>query len=126
LATAGFANRLCSGLPTPKGQPAADIAADDSGRAIIALLQKASETTKQDCARAMDVAHRLSFHVHAAEERVREDEAEVAHFRERATRAEAWLLRIHNETKQAFFQKASGSSSRLPCERNINAPKPRR
>jgi hypothetical protein len=27
-------------------------------------------------------------------------EAEVAHFRERATRAEAWLLRIHNEAEQ--------------------------
>ena len=58
--------------PAPKGQPDANISADDSGRAIIALLQKAAETAKDDCARAMDLAHKLSAQLRAAEERARE------------------------------------------------------
>jgi len=36
---------------------------------------------------------------------VREAEAEAAHFRDRAARAEAWLVRIHNEVEQMFFPK---------------------
>ena len=91
--------------PAPKGQPEANIVADDSGRSIIALLQKAADMAKEDCARAMDLAHKLSFQLRAAEERARELEAEAAHFRDRAARAEAWLRRIHNEVEQTFFQK---------------------
>ena len=91
--------------PTPKVQPDANITADDSGRTIVAMLQKAAEMAKEDCARAMDLAHKLSFQLRAAEERARELEAEAIHFRDRAARAEAWLLRIHNEVESTFFQK---------------------
>ena len=70
--------------------------------------QKAAEMAKEDCARAMDLAHKLSFQLRASEERGRELEAEAAHFRDRATRAEAWLLRIHNEVEQTFFSKQIG------------------
>ena len=91
--------------PASKGQPDANIVADDSGRAIVALLQKAAEMAKEDCARAMDLAHKLSSQLQAAEERASELEAEAAHFRNRAARAEEWLQRIHNEVEQAFFQK---------------------
>jgi hypothetical protein len=100
--------------PAPKGQADTNIMADDSGRAIIALLQKAAEMAKGDCARAMDLAHKLSAELRAAEERARELEAEAAHFRDRAARAEEWLLRIHNEVKDVFFQKApvAGRASR--------------
>jgi hypothetical protein len=91
--------------PTPKAQPERNLAVDDSGRAIIALLQKAADIAREDCARAMDAAHKFSFKLRAAEERAREAEAEAAHFRDRATQAEAWLLRIRNEVEQTFFQK---------------------
>jgi len=60
---------------------------------------------KDDCTRAMDLAHKLSFELRAAEQRARELEAEATHFRDRAARAEAWLLRIHNEVEHTFFQK---------------------
>ena len=60
---------------------------------------------KDDRARAMDLAHRLSSQLRAAEERASELEAEAAHFRNRAARAEEWLQRIHNEVEQGFFQK---------------------
>jgi hypothetical protein len=89
---------------TPKGRPDANIIADDSGRAIVAMLQKAAEVAKEDCARAMDLAHKLTFQLRAAEEHTRQLEDEATHFRERAERAEAWLLRIQNEIENAFFQ----------------------
>jgi len=91
--------------PAPKGQQDTDSIADDSGRTIVALLQKAADMANEDCKRAMDLAHKLSFQLRASEERVREAEAEAAHFRDRAARAEAWLVRIHNEVEQMFFPK---------------------
>ena len=98
--------------PISKGQPDANIVADDSGRAIVALLQKAAEMAKEDCARAMDLAHKLSSQLQAAEERASELEAEAAHFRNRAARAEEWLQHIHSEVEQAFFQKKDRSRPR--------------
>jgi hypothetical protein len=107
-------NTIVPFAPTPKAPPEANIVADDSGRTIIALLQKASEMAKDDCARAMDLAHKLSFQLRSAEERAREAEAEAAHFRDRAARAEAWLLRIHNEVEQTFFQKKERDPRQAP------------
>jgi hypothetical protein len=91
--------------PAPKGQHDTGIAADDSGRTIVAMLQKAADMANEDCKRAMDLAHKLSFQLRASEERLRDAEAEAAHFRDRAARAEAWLVRIHNEVEQMFFPK---------------------
>src|SRR5438445_13901684 len=89
----------------PRSQPDPNIIADDSGRTIVAMLQKAADMANEDCKRAMDLAHKLSFQLRASEERLREAEAEAAHFRDRAARAEAWLVRIHNEVEQMFFPK---------------------
>ena len=90
---------------TPKKAPAdATMAADDAGQHIVALVQKASDVAKADCQRAMDLAHRLSSELRAAEEKAREFEAEANYFRDRATRAEEWLVRIHTEVQQTFFQ----------------------
>ncbi|MFL6797813.1 MAG: hypothetical protein ACJ8F3_10415 [Xanthobacteraceae bacterium] len=91
--------------PNAKGPPEANVVADDSGRSILGLLQKAADMAKDDCSRAMDLAHKLSFQLRAAEERMREAEADAQHYRDRAARAEAWLLRIHTEVEQTFFQK---------------------
>jgi hypothetical protein len=98
--------------PTPKAPP--EVTADESGRSIVALLQKAADMAKEDCARAMDLAHKLSFQLRASEERLREAETEAAHFRERAARAEAWLVRIHNEVEQVFFQKQERDNRQAP------------
>jgi predicted nucleic acid-binding Zn-ribbon protein len=91
---------------------------DESGRSIVALLERAADSAKDDCARAMDLAHKLTFQVRAAEERARDAEervqaleSEVAHFRDRALRAEDWLRLIHTEVEQAFFGKNGSGSS---------------
>jgi hypothetical protein len=88
-----------------KRNPDPTTVVDESGRSIVALLERASEMAKDDCARAMDLAHKLTFQLRAAEERVRALEDEAAHFRDRATRAEDWLQHIHREVEQTFFHK---------------------
>ena len=88
-----------------KERPDATVVADDAGHAILTLLQNAADLAKEDCARAMDLAHKLSFQLRAAEEKVREFGEQAAHFRDRAVRAEDWLARIHNEIEQTFFHK---------------------
>ena len=91
-------------IATKKENPDATIVADDAGRCIVALLQKAADLAKADCDRAMDLAHRLSSELRAAEERAREFEAQANQFRDRAARAEEWLLRIYHEVEKKFFQ----------------------
>lgn len=97
------ATAIVPAVPTVKEQPEAKVLVDDSGRGILALIQKASDMARENCARATDTAHKLSFQMRAAGERVRKLESEAAHYRDRAARAEAWLVRIHDEVEQTFF-----------------------
>ena len=87
-----------------KGPPDPSIAADDAGEHIIALVQQASNTARAECQQAMDLAHRVSSELRAAEERARAFEEEANYFRDRAARAEEWLVRIESELQQTFFQ----------------------
>ena len=87
-----------------KGHPDAGMMADDAGHRIIALVQEAADVAKQGCERAMDLAHKLSSQLQAAEARARELEAEVIHFRGRAERAEDWLAHIHGHVEKMFFR----------------------
>jgi hypothetical protein len=87
------------------------VPADDVANGILALLHRAAETAKEDCARAMDLAHKLSTQLRSAEERAREFETEANHFRERAATAENWLVVIHNGVQQTFFQNQNKTSS---------------
>jgi hypothetical protein len=87
------------------------VPADDAGNGIIALLHRAAESDKEDCARAMDLAHKLSSQLRAAEERARELESEANHFRERAATAENWLVLIHNEVEETFFPMKNGRNA---------------
>ena len=92
--------------PRSEGDPV-----DRSGQAIVALLQEAAESATVNCDRAMDMAHKLSIQLRAAEERVRELELEMRHYQDRAQRAEKWLVRIYNDIEERFFEtKKSGSS----------------
>src|SRR5215831_20617353 len=75
-----FAPKPKDGLPfAPKSKEArADgDPVDRSGQAIVALLQQAAETANANCDRAMDLAHKLSMELRAAEERVRQIELEM-------------------------------------------------
>src|SRR5262249_53530827 len=61
---------------------------DESGRSIVALLERAADSAKDDCARAMGLAHRLTFQVRAAEEQAQDAEGRAQDAEGRARRAE--------------------------------------
>jgi hypothetical protein len=105
MSVQGPERRAVVAFAPKKDRPDATVVADDAGHAILTLLQKAADMAKEDCARAMDLAHKLSFQLRAAEEKAREFGQQADHFRDRAVRAEDWLARIHNEIEQTFFQK---------------------
>jgi hypothetical protein len=77
---------------------------DDAGRGIVVLVQRAADLTKAVATEPWTLAHRLSSTLRAAEERAREFEAQANHFRDRASRVEEWLVRIHKELEQTFFE----------------------
>ena len=117
----GTRDRVAPFGPNKRDQaPATGV--DEAGRNIVALLGRAADSAKDECARAMDLAHKLTFQVRAAEERARDAEEQVqahwrprfAHFRDRALRAEDWLRHIHTEVEQAFFGKNGSGPSQLP------------
>jgi hypothetical protein len=87
-----------------KGAPDATVVVDDAGEHIVTLVQQASNVAKSECQRAMDLAHRMSLKLRAAEERARTFEEEAKYFRDRAARAEEWLVHIESELQQTFFQ----------------------
>src|SRR4051794_24258923 len=53
---------------------------DRSGEAIVTLVQQAASAAKDNCDRAMDVAHKLSLQLRAPEDRIKEPEGEIRHY----------------------------------------------
>lgn len=80
---------------------------DRSGFAIVSMLQDAVTIAKQDCERAMDVAHKLSLKLRESEDRIAQLEADCRHYQERAQRAEQWMQRIQSEIEDRFFKSAT-------------------
>jgi hypothetical protein len=82
----------------PKGKPRAeDDGMDQAGQAIVSLLQRAADLSNQNCDRAMDMAHKLSMQLRAAEDQINELRKQVAYFQDRAVRAETWMAVIQKE-----------------------------
>jgi hypothetical protein len=86
----------------PPKQPSSN-PADEAGHAVIAQIRKAAELANENCDRAMALAHKLAMQLRAAEDQNTQLEAEVALFRDRATRAEGWLQTIHSEIEQKLI-----------------------
>jgi hypothetical protein len=87
---------------TPEGE-----AVEKSGQAIVSLLQQAAAVAKENCDRAMDVAHKLSMQLRAAEDRIKELEHDTRRYQERALRSEKWMGRIYKEIEEKFFDPKS-------------------
>ena len=81
---------------------------DRSGLAIVAMLQDAVNVAKDNCERAMDIAHKLSLKLREAEDRIAQLEGDIHHYQERAARAEKWMSRIHSEIEDRFFKENGG------------------
>ena len=85
-------------------------ALDQFGQAVIALLQKAANLPNERCDRAMELAHKLSLQLCAAEDRIKHLQAERDQFQDRAVRAEEWLTRVYHEVQKKFISPGAGSS----------------
>ena len=84
---------------------------DDAGQAIVAQIRTAADFAKEDCDRAMSLAHKLSMELRAAEDRTQQMAREVKHWRDRAARAEQWLRRIQQEIEEKLLPRRSLSGA---------------
>src|SRR5262245_5666261 len=84
-------------------------ALDQSGEAIVALLQQAAKLSNESCDRAMGLAHKLSIQLRAAEDRIKHLQAELQQSQDRAARAEKWLSRIYLEIEEKLISPRTNS-----------------
>lgn len=85
---------------------------DQTGGAVLALLQKAADSAKDDCDQALAMAHELSLRLRAAEDRADRLQAQVEQLESDARRAEQWLAKIQNEISDKFFHQQETRSHR--------------
>ena len=76
---------------------------DSAGQAILKLLHKAAGTAEANSRQALETAQRLSNQLRAAQDRIAELEAELHLSRERAERAEEWLIEISTEIEDRLI-----------------------
>jgi hypothetical protein len=87
----------------PKRPPKDSDSMDESGQAVLAMLQKAADLSNDNCDRAMAMAHKLSIQLRAAEDQISQLQAENARVQDRAVRAETWLQVIHKEIEEKLL-----------------------
>ena len=93
----------------PKDKPRDDDPTDQSGRAVVAMLQQAANLSNENCDRAMSLAHKLSIQLRAAEDRINQLQADVEHFQHRAAHAENWLRVIEKEIEKKLLAPRSAA-----------------
>jgi hypothetical protein len=91
---------------------------DKAGLSIMGLLQQAATTAKENCGHALRIAHGLSLQLRAAEDQIKDLEAQLRHFQDRAMRAENWLQRISREIEARFFEPSGGHQHDAPTRQN--------
>ena len=85
---------------------------DESGQAVLAMLQKAADLSNDNCDRAMSMAHKLSIQLRAAEDQISQLQAENAQLHDRAERAETWLALIQKEIEEKLLAPRPGRPKR--------------
>ena len=83
------------------------------------MLEQAAAVAAQNCQHAVDVAQKISLKLRAAEDRIKDLEAEIGHYQERAARAEQWLQRISQEIEQRFLDEKADRSRPAPRHQSI-------
>ena len=111
---AGVAEAVVPFAPKVNARSEAGDPLDRAGQAILGLLHQAANTAEANNQKAMEMAHKLSAELRAAEGRIRELEAKVRHHQDRADRAEKWLYQISVEIEQKFFGREEARSSQPP------------
>ena len=77
---------------------------DQAGQSILQLLDSAASVAEENSQRTLNMAQKLLYHLHAAEDRIDELEADAATYQQRAERAEQWLHRVYTEIEDRFLR----------------------
>jgi predicted nuclease with TOPRIM domain len=89
----------------PNGETGGSGQVDQIGEAMLELIDRAAGIAEDNNRQAIDRAQKLSHQLHAAQDRIRELEAEMAALQERADRAQQWLHRVYTEIDEKFLNK---------------------
>ena len=84
---------------------------DHAGQSILQLLDSAATVAEQNGRRTLNMAEKLLHHLHSAEDRIVELEAEAATYQQRAERAEQWLHRVYAEIEDRFLRQRDARRS---------------
>jgi hypothetical protein len=76
---------------------------DTAGQTILGLLHRAAGMAEENSRHALDVAQRLSQQLEDAKGRIRDLEADVKYYQERAERADQWMAQISSEIQQRLL-----------------------
>jgi hypothetical protein len=87
---------------------------DEAGNALLVLLHEAARLSQENNDNILAFAHRLSVELRAAEDRIKELEADIGHNRDRALRAEKWLERIESEIEAKLIVPLSAIRAEQP------------
>ena len=88
---------------------------DTAGQTILQLIHRAAGFAEENSRHALEMAHKLSHQLRAAQDRIAELEGEVDTYREKADRAEQWLHRVYTEIEDRFLRQSDGQ--RVPQRR---------
>ena len=86
---------------------------DAAGQTILKLLHKAAGVAEANSRHTLEMAHKLSHQLRAAENRIGELEAEVQLYREKSERAEQWLHKIFVEIEERLIRQPEEERRRI-------------
>jgi hypothetical protein len=100
--------------PAKGSNPGPGDALDSAGQTILGLLHRAAGMAEESSQHALGLAHNLSLQLRNAEDRIKDLEADVRHYQDRADRAEKWLHQIAVEIEQRFFKPTDSRPAQAP------------
>jgi hypothetical protein len=100
--------------PFQGSDPAPGDPLDTAGQTILDLLHRAAGMAEENSQHALGLAHKLSLQLRAAEDRIKDLEADARHYQMQADRAEKWLHQISLEIEERFFKGIDPRAAQLP------------
>ncbi len=85
---------------------------DTAGQTILGLLQQAAGMAEENSKHALEVAQRLSQQLQDAKGRIRDLEADVKYYQERAERADQWMAHISSQIQQRLLSAPPAPNNR--------------
>jgi hypothetical protein len=86
---------------------------DAAGQTILKLLNKAAGVAEANSKHVLEMAHKVSHQLRAAENRIGELEAKVKLYREKSERAEQWLHKIFVEIEERLVRQPEEERRRI-------------